>query len=60
MSVWDHEMSADEIKALTCQDKGNLVNEDTLKVAGGVDHYEDITETRLIGSGSKLTYISKH
>lgn len=43
MSIWDFAMSADQIKVLTCEDEGNLVNSSSLQTAGGVDHYEEIT-----------------
>lgn len=41
-NLWDYEMTGEEIKGLTCADKGNIVNMDSLKIAGDQDLYENI------------------
>lgn len=57
MNVWDREMSADEVRTLTCRDQGNLVNSNTLQIAGGEEPFGEVTITEYIGTASRSTYM---
>jgi nucleoside-specific outer membrane channel protein Tsx len=51
INMWDYEMTADEIRSLTCNDKGNLVNSSSLQIGGGVSWYEDVDLQQFIKNG---------
>lgn len=54
ISVWDYEMTSDEIRVLSCEDVGNLVNSSSLQIAGGIDYYEKVTLMRDTGITGKF------
>lgn len=60
MNVWDREMSAEEVKSVTCCDQGNLVNSGTLKIAGDEDRSGEASVRELIGTASTLKFRIYH
>lgn len=61
IQMWDYEMTADQVKALTCNDVGSVINPDSLQIAGGANHYEEITlgqKTGIVGKTSSVSQSS--
>lgn len=56
VNAWDYAMSSEQINS-SCSDSGNVVNMNSLSMAGAVNHFEFMERTCYINIGNALYFL---